>query len=159
MKKIFISITILFAFTMTLNAKVVARVNGMTITQAEANQVLKTLTKGKYQWATLPGTEKKQLIQMMAPAKLVLAKAKKYLKAKEKEVAIAGFWMQKEMAKEKISDATVKKAYNKMVKIFKKSKSKKRMPSFNDAKAGIKLQLAQDKIMSRLMKTAKVKIY
>lgn len=156
MKKIIIAMSILFS--LTLNAKVVATVNNITITEVEANQVLKTLTKGKYQWSTLPGTDKKQLIQMMAPAKLVLAKAKRYLKAKEKEVAIAGFWMKKHIEKQRISDATVKKAYHKMVKIFKKSKSRKKIPSYAESKAGIKMQLAQDRIMSKLMKSAKVKI-
>lgn len=156
MKKMMIAMALLFS--LTLQAKVVATVNNMSISEAEANQVLKTLTKGKYQWATLPGTDKKQLIQMMAPAKLVLAKAKRYLKTKEKEVAIAGFWMKKEILKQRISDSTVKKAYNKMVKIFKKSKSRKKIPTFAESKEGIKMQLAQDKIMSKLMKSAKVKI-
>ena len=158
MKKVAILMTLLFSFTITLNAKVVARVDNMVITEKEANQVLKTLTKGKYQWSTLPGTDKKQLIQMMAPAKLVLAKARKELSRKEKEVAIAGFWMKKEILKQRISNSTVKKAYNKMVKIFKKSKSRKKIPTFTESKEGIKMQLAQDKIMSKLMKSAKVKI-
>ena len=95
---------------------------------------------------------------MMAPSKLVAAAARKQLTKKEREAALAGFWMQKKMSKIKISDKEAKSAYGKMKKMAKKMKSKKSIPSFAKAKNGIKVQLAQEKVVSRLMKKAKIRV-
>ena len=139
-------------------AKTAGTVNGMKITVAEANKALKVLTKGKMTWDKLPKEGKQQLIAMMAPSKLVAAAAKKGLSAKEKEAALAGFWMQKQMAKQKVSDKEAKKAYNIMVKAAKKAKSKQKIPSFNKVKNNIKMQLRQEKVVKRLMKKATIKV-
>jgi len=139
-------------------AKTAGTVNGMKITVSEANKALKVLTKGKMTWDKLPKEGKQQLITMMAPSKLVAAAAKKGLSAKEKEAALAGFWMQKQMAKQKVSDKEAKKAYNTMVKAAKKAKSKQKIPSFKQVKNSIKMQLRQEKVVKRLMKKATIKV-
>jgi len=159
MKKLLIVLGLgLFLSTTGLFAKTAATVNGMKITVAEANKALKVLTKGKMTWSKLPKDGKAQLIQMLAPAKLVLASANKELSKKEKESALTGFWMQKKMSKIKVSDKEAKAAYNKMQKAAKKVKSKKKLPPFKKAKNSIKMQIAQEKVVSKLMKKAKIKI-
>ena len=139
-------------------AKTAATVNGMIITVDEANKALDVLTKGQKKWDTLPAEGKKQLIQMMSPSKLVAAKAKKSLTKKEKEAALAGFWMQREMAKVKVTDEDAKKAYDTMKAAAKKAKSKQKIPAYAKAKNSVKMQLAQEKVVGKLMKNAKIKV-
>lgn len=159
MKKLLILVGLgLFLSTTTTFAKTAATVNGMKITVKEANKALKVLTKGKMTWSKLPKEGKAQLIQMMAPAKLVSAAAKKQLTTKEKSTALSGYWMQKKMAKIKISDNEAKNAYNKMKKAAKKAKSKAKIPAFNKAKNSLKMQLAQEKVVSSLMRKAKIRL-
>jgi len=133
-------------------------VNGMTITVEEANNALNTLTKGKMTWEKLPADGKEQLIEMMAPAKLVGAESEKSLTTKEKEAALVGFWMQKKMSKTEVSDKEAEDAYNKMKKAAAAAKSKQEIPTFDAAKNSIKMQLAQEKVVSQLMKSAKIKV-
>jgi hypothetical protein len=138
--------------------KIAGKVNDMIITVAEADKALDVLTKGKKTWDTLEAPAKKQLIQMMAPSKIVAAKAKKSLTKKEKSDALSGFWMQKKMSETKITDKEAQKAYNKMKKMAKKSKSKRKIPTFEAVKNDIKMQLAQEKVVAGLMKNAKIKL-
>lgn len=159
MKKILAILALTLGMTTTFAlAKTAGTVNGMVITVEEANKAAQAVTKGKMTWDKLPEDGKKQLIQMMAPAKLVAAKSKKSLTAKEKEAALAGFWMQKKMSETKVTDAEAKKAYEKMKKAAKKAKSKKKIPAFDTVKNQIKMQLAQEKVVAKLMKSAKVKV-
>jgi len=144
--------------TTAIMAKTAGTVNGMIITVNEANKALNVLSKGQKTWSTLPVEGKKQLIQLMAPSKLVAAKATKTLTKKEKEAALSGFWMQKNMARTKVTDKEAKSVYNKMKKMAKKMKSKKKIPPFSKAKNGIKAQLAQEKVVAKLMKNAKIKV-
>lgn len=140
------------------SAATAATVNDMEITVEEADKAITALTKGKMTWEKLSKDERKQLIQMMAPSKLVAAAAKKGLTDKEKEAALAGFWMQKKMSKAEISDKEAEDAYNKMKEAAKKAKSKKEIPAFDKVKNNIKMQLAQEKVVSKLMKSAKIKL-
>jgi hypothetical protein len=159
MKKIITTLGLVLALTtVTVSAKTAATVNGMKITVEEANKALKVLTKGKMTWSKLPADGKKQLITMMAPSKLVAAAAKKGLSKKEKEAALAGFWMQKKMAKVTVSDKEAKNAYGKMKKAAEAAKSKKKIPAFKKVKNSIKMQIKQEKVVSKLMKNAKIKV-
>jgi hypothetical protein len=159
MKKILTTLGLAFALTTaTVSAQTAGTVNGMKITVKEANKALKVLTKGKMTWSKLPKEGKKQLITMMAPSKLVAAASRKGLTAKEKEAALAGFWMQKKMSKTKVSDKEAKKAYDQMKKAAKKAKSKKKIPSYKSVKNNIKMQLKQEKVVGRLMKNAKIRV-
>lgn len=142
----------------SLSAATAATVNGMEITVDDANNALFKLTQGKMTWDKLEAEGKTQLIQMMAPAKLVSAESKKSLTDKEKEAALAGFWMQKKMSEAEVSDKEAKDAYTKMVDAAKKSKSKQKIPEFEAAKNSIKMQLAQEKVVGALMKNAKIKV-
>ena len=139
-------------------AAIAGTVNDMEITVAEADKALNILTKGQKTWATLPEDAKKQLIEMMAPKKLAAVAAEKGLTAKEKEAAIAGFWMQKKMSSVGLSDDEVKAAYDKMVEAAKAAKSKQQIPPFEAAKNSIMMQLKQEKVVKELMKSAKIKL-
>jgi len=101
---------VLMLTTGNVVAETAGSVNGMEITVVEADEALKSLTKGEKTWAKLSEDERKQLIHMMAPSKLVTAASKKGLTEKEKEAALAGFWMQKKMAEVKLSDKDVEEA-------------------------------------------------
>ena len=159
MKKLLLILGLTLGVTSTyLSAGTVATVNGMEITVDEANNALNKLTQGKMTWEKLPAEGKTQLIQMMAPAKLVAAESKKSLTEKEKEAALAGFWMQKKMSESEVSDKEAKDAYTKMVDTANKSKSKQKIPEFEAAKNSIKMQLAQEKVVGALMKNAKIKV-
>jgi len=133
-------------------------VNDMEITVEEADKAITAITKGKKTWEKLSKDEKKQLIQMMAPSKLVAAAAKKGLTDKEKEAALAGFWMQKKMSGVGVSDDEAKIAYDKMIEAAKAVKSKQQIPSYEAAKNSIKMQLKQEKVVKELMKNAKIKL-
>ena len=159
MKKILITIGLVLSLTtLTVSAKTAGTVNGMKITVQEANKALKVLTKGKMTWSKLPADGRKQLISMMAPSKLVAAAAQKGLSKKEKEAALAGFWMQKKMAKTTVSDKEARTAYGRMKKAAKAAKSKKKIPPFKKVKNSIKMQIKQEKVVAKLMKHAKIKI-
>ena len=159
MKKILVTLGLaLFLGTATASAATAGTVNGIKITVNEANKALKALTKGKMTWAKLPKDGRKQLIHMLAPSKLVASASRKQLTKKEKEAALSGFWMQKKMSKIKISDKQAKTAYGKMKKAAKKAKSKQKIPAFSKAKNNIKMQLAQERVVSKLMKKAKIKV-
>lgn len=160
MKKTLVILGLTLAFTTHYAAAstAAATVNGMTITVEEANTALNTLTKGKMTWEKLPEDGKKQLIEMMAPAKLVAAESKKSLSDKEKEAALAGFWMQKKMATTEVTDKEAQDAYNKMKKAAEEAKSTQKIPEFDAVKNNIKMQLAQEKVVAQLMKNAKIKV-
>lgn len=159
MNKILLILGLTFALNTTaVVAKTAGTVNGMIITVEEADKALSVLTKGKDTWATIPAEGKKQLIQMMAPAKLVADKSKKVLTKKEKEAALAGFWMQKKMSETEVTDKEAKAMYDKMKKAAKEAKSKQKIPPFDATKNNIKMQLAQEKVVEKLMKNAKIKV-
>lgn len=159
MKKTLLILSLALSVTTTyLPAAVAGVVNGMEISVDEANNALAKLTQGKMTWEKLPAEGKTQLINMMAPAKLVAVESKKSLNTKEKEAALAGFWMQKKMAQTQIDDKEAKEAYTKMVEAAKKANSKQEIPPFEAAKNSIKMQLAQEKVVSVLMKNAKIEI-
>ncbi len=139
-------------------ATIAGTVNGMKITVVEADEALNVLTKGQKTWATLPEDAKKQLIEMMAPKKLAAVAAEKGLTAKEKEAAIAGFWMQKKMSSVAVSDDEAKIAYEKMIKSAKAAKNKQQIPAFEAVKNNIMMQLKQEKVVKELMKNAKIKL-
>ena len=161
MKKILVILGLTLALTThyaVAASTAAGTVNGMTITVEEANNALNTLTKGKMTWEKLPADGKKQLIEMMAPAKLVAAESKKSLTDQEKEAALAAFWMQKKMSTTQVTDKEAEVAYNNMKKAAKEAKSTQEIPPLDAVKNSIKMQLAQEKVVGELMKSAKIKV-
>ena len=62
------------------------------------------------------------------------------------------------MSEAQVSDKEAKDAYTKMVDGAKKAKSTQQIPEFEAAKNSIKMQLAQEKVVGVLMKSAKIKV-
>jgi hypothetical protein len=66
--------------------------------------------------------------------------------------------MQSKVMKTKVSDKELKSAYDKIKKSSKKAKSKKKLPSFEELKNTLHMQIAKEKVVANLMKTAKIKL-
>ena len=139
-------------------AKTAATVNGVEITVEEVNKILNVVTKGQQTWETISKDQKQQVINKLALEKLVVAESEKSLNDKEKEAALAAFWIQKKISTTEISDKEAEDAYNKMKKAAKEAKSKQEIPAFELVKNSIKMQLAQEKVVSSVMKNAKIKV-
>jgi len=138
-----------------INAKTIATVNGYAITEKEANQLLKVLTKGKVNYSQLSPKDKKQIVRRLAVDKLVIKTAYKSLSKKERDFIIANAWMAKKIRNIRVSDAEAKKAYNKNKALFKRNG---KIVPFSKVKNLIKIQLKQKKVIDRLMKHAKIKM-
>jgi len=133
-------------------------INGIFISMDDANNALNAVTKGKATWASVPSADKERVLKMIAPGKLVEAAAKKDLSAKEKNTALSNYWMQNKVMKTKVSDKELRSAYEKIKKASKKAKSKEIIPEFETLKNTLHMQIAKEKVLADLMKTAKIKL-
>ena len=147
---------LLFALLVSTSiyAKVIATVNGYPIYEKEANTFLKVATKGKATYKVLTKKDKKALVDRLAVDKLVLKTALKEISQVEQDRVIAGYWLQKKVAKVKIGNKEIKKAYKENKKFFKDKKGKT-LP-YAKVKDIIKTSLLQKKVVAKLMKKAKV---
>jgi hypothetical protein len=132
---------------------VVGSVNGLPIYQSEAENAVKMLTGGKQTYSSLTPDQKKQIVNIIAPSKLIAKSAKSELSQKEQDAAISALWMQKKAATMSASDSEAKAIYDKL-KAAAKDQSK--VPAFDKVKEGIKMQIKQDKVIQSVMKNAKV---
>ncbi len=154
MKRLLTAVAVVAALTTTtITAKVIGSVNGYSITEKEANKLLKVLTKGKVKYSQLQPKDKKEIVKRLAVDKLVIKSAYRGLSKKERDFVIANAWMAKKTRGIKISTAEAKKAYNANKNLFKKNG---KLVPFNKVKNIIKMQLAQKKVVDRMMKKAKI---
>jgi formylmethanofuran dehydrogenase subunit E-like metal-binding protein len=157
--KVFLKSLLLITLVMTYSeAKEIAKVNGMAITEAEANKALQVLTSGKKSWAKLSKKEKQELIQMVAPAKVIVADAKKTLTKEEKDVALMNFWLQKNTSRVSVTESEAKKKYEDMKKVLAKTGNKKPIPPFEKLQPNIKMQIAKERVVGKLMQKAKIQL-
>ncbi len=133
-------------------------IDGIYVSIEEANRALASISKGKSTWSTIPSTDKERIIKMIAPNKLVEKAVKEDLSEEEKKNALSNFWMQNSMMKTKVSDEELKAAYTKIKDGLKKSKSKQVLPEFEKLKQTLHMQIAKEKVVSELMKNAKIKL-
>ena len=156
MKKILVILGVISGLSTAILAdSVVGSVNGIPIYKSEAQRALKALGNTNMTYDTLPPNGRKQLLEIIAPGKLVGAAAKKELSAKEKNDALSGFWMQKKMSSTKVTDKEAQDVYDKLKK---SSKEGEKIPPFEKVKENIKMQIKQDKIIEGLMKNVKIKV-
>jgi len=154
MKKLITSLAVIAALTTTaVTAKVIGSVNGYSITEKEANNLLKVLTKGKVKYSQLSPKDKKEIVKRLAVDKLVVKTAYRSLSKKERDFVIANAWMAKKTRGIKVSTAEAKKAYNKNKALFKKNG---KVVPFSKVKNLIKMQLKQKKVIDKMMKKAKI---
>lgn len=154
MKKTLLIATISAIFaTNALADSTIGSVDGVLIYKSEAENAVKALSGGKTSYDKLSDAEKKQIVNVIAPSKMIEKASRSQLSPKEETAAIAGYWMQKKMVSTTVSDAEAQAYYNK-VKAASKDKSK--VPAFAKVKGQIIMQLKQEKIISALMKDVKV---
>ncbi len=133
-------------------------INGSYISIDDANNALNSISKGRSTWRSIQKTDKERVLRMIAPSKLIEASLSKNLSSSEKDVALANFWMQDKIMKTQVSDKELESTYSKIKKEFKKSKSKSKLPEFDELKSSLHMQVAKEKVVSNLMKTAKIKL-
>ena len=142
-----------------INANMIAgSINDSYISIEDADIALSSLSKGKAKWATVSDVDREKVLQMIAPSTLIEASLKIDLTDTEKDTALANFWMQMKVSKTKVSDKAVQASYAKLEKASKKSKSKKKLPEFEQLKNQLKNQIAKEKVIADLMKNAKIKL-
>ena len=107
---------------------------------------------------SIPATDKERVLKMIAPGILIESAAKKDLSTKEINTALSNYWMQSKVMKTEVSDKELKAAYDKIKKASKKAKSKKKLPEFEQLKNTLHMQIAKEKVIADLMKTAKIKL-
>jgi len=142
-----------------INANMIAgSINDSYISIEDANAALQSISKGKAKWETLSDKDRENLLKMIAPNKLIEAAVKTELTTKEKNIAFSNFWMQNTIRKTKVSDKELKAAYSKIEKASKQAKSKQKLPSFEELKQTLHMQIAKEKVIADLMKNAKIKL-
>jgi hypothetical protein len=154
MKKSFLvaSLTVLLSSAIYADS-VVGSVNGIPIYKSEAENAVKMLTGGKQTYDKLTADQKKQVVSIMAPSKLIAKVAKSELSQKEQDAAMSALWMQKKASTMSATDAEAKVVYDKLKAA---SKDQSKVPAFDKVKESIKMQLKQDKVIQSIMKNAKV---
>jgi len=151
-------LAIVLATSSTIAGDVIGTVDGLDITKTEANKFLKAVTpkdKKVQTYDKLDKDQKKSIIQSLAPGILIKSKAEIAVTKEEKEQLIANYWMQKELAKYKATDAEAKAVYEKNKKTY---QAKGKQLTFEKVQDFIKMQLKQKKLIDALMKEAKVVI-
>ncbi len=139
------------------NSDTVAGYAGMmAISVDDVNKALQMMTKGKATWATLPPQDKVRVLEMVAPRQMIALAANNQLSKAQKENALTNYWMQKQLANVSVSDDEVKKRYAKIKKRL--AKSKKKLPPLEKLAPALKLELAKEKLVSDLMKHARIKL-
>jgi hypothetical protein len=140
-----------------INANMIAgSINDTYISIEDANNALNSVSKGKATWKTISDRDRTQLLKMIAPSKLIEASLKTDLSETEKTTSLSNFWMQNKVMKTKVSDKALKDAYAKIEKASKKAKSKKQLPPFEQLKQTLQMQIAKEKVVAELMKSAKM---
>lgn len=142
-----------------INANMIAgSINDSYISIEDANSALNSISKGKAKWETIPDADRKKVLQMIAPTRLIEEALKKDLSEKEKNTALTNFWMQNKIMKTEVSDKELKDAYKNIEKASKKAKSTKKLPDFEQLKQTLHMQIAKEKVIADLMKSAKIKL-
>ena len=133
-------------------------INGTYISIEDANNALQAVSKGKSTWGSIPKADKKRVLQMIAPSKLIESAVKTDISSKEKKTALANFWMQNKIMKTEVSEKELKSAYDNIKQASKKAKSKQKLPPYEQLKNTLHMQIAKEKVIADLMKNAKIKL-
>jgi len=139
---------------------VIAIVNGHKIRKKTADNYLKERTQGRVtDFDLLPKDQRKRLIKELVLPILMADKAKKELSPQEKEAVYVSTWMRKKAAKVSISDDEIHALYDQLKqKALNHNGNKDLIPPFESIKNKMKAQIIEKKIMSGLMKDAKIEV-
>lgn len=142
---------------------VVATINGQNIIKEQTDKYLALRTQGhSTDFDKLNKEQRLALVKEMSVPLLAAMRAQQELSVEEKNAALSRLWMQKKIATTEVSDKEAKKAYDQLKKMSekqaKKSKKEVKIPTFDEAKQQIKMQLAQEKVVDALVKEGKVSL-
>jgi len=152
MKKIVV-LFLIFA-SISISAKVIAKINGYPIYEKDANAFLRIATRGKVKYNMLRKKDKYNVIRRLAIDTMVLKSAMRETTKEERESIIAGYWLKKKASKYKVSDKEAREAYEKNKKFF-KDKDGKIVP-YDQIKEIVKNSIAQRKVVDKMMRKAKL---
>jgi hypothetical protein len=133
-------------------------VNGMYISIDDANNALSAITQGKATWRSIPKEDKDRVLKMIAPSKLMEIAAEKDLSDEERSNALTNFWMQNKIMKTEVNDKELQAAYAKIKKQLAQTKSKQKLPEFEQLEDTLHMQVAKEKVVAELMKNASIKL-
>jgi hypothetical protein len=134
--------------------QIVGSIDGDFVSVGDVEPIVQKISRGKAHWNMLNPSDKKRVLEMIAVQKIAQKVALKELSLDEKYNAISNVWIQEQIKDIIISQKDIKKAYQKLKKRYKKGK----VPSYDEAKESLKMELARDKYMQRLIKQIKVKL-
>jgi hypothetical protein len=138
---------------------VVATINGQNVIKEQTDKYLALRTQGRAtDFDKLNKEQRLALVKEMSVPLLAAMKAHKELSVEEKNAALSRLWMQKKISMTKVEDKEAKKAYDKIKAQAKKSKKDAKIPTFEEAKQQIKMQMAQEKVIDALIKEGKVSL-
>jgi len=138
---------------------IVAIVNGHKIRKKRADNYLKERTQGRVvDFDMLPKAQRKRLIKELALPMLIADRAKKELSAEEKEAIYVSTWMRKQASKVSVSDEEVYALYTQLKEKAMQRNGNNIIPPFESIKNKMKSQILEKKIMSGLMKNAKIEV-
>ena len=155
MKRSITNLVVLAALMVApLSAKVIGHVNGFPITEKEANDFLKVVTKGKLKYSQIRPQDKRDVVKRIAVDALLVGLAKKELSRKERNQVLVNYWLSKKIDTITISDKEAKKAYEENRNFFKGPDGKVR--PFEEVKPAIIVSLKQKKYVENLMDRATI---
>jgi len=137
-----------------LAAKVIGRVNGFPITEREANDFLKIVTKGKLTYNQIRPQDKEDVVKRIAVDSLLVGLANRELSRKERNQVLVNYWLSKKTGKISVSEAEAKKAYNENKNFFKGPDGN--VLPYAKVKEAIYVSLKQKKYVDGLMKRATI---
>lgn len=141
---------------------IIATINGENVAKEQADKYLALRTQGHMtDFDELSKDQRLALVNEMSIPLLAAIKAQKELSNEEKSAALSKMWMQKQIMTTQVSDDEAKKAYDSLVKRAKEAakKAKKeepKLPTFEQAKREVMLQIAQEKVVKALLTEGKV---
>jgi len=134
--------------------QIAGNINDEFVTVSEVEPIVTQISKGKTTWNRLNPLDKKRILEMIATQKFAKKVALKELSLDEKHNAVSNVWLQEKIKDIQVSDKELKKAYKRVKRGYKKGK----VPSFDEIKPTLKIEVARDKYMQKLIKQIKVKL-
>jgi hypothetical protein len=134
--------------------QIAGSINGDFVSVSDVEPIVERISHGNANWDMLNSNDKQRVLDIIAVKKLAQKVALKELSLDEKYNAISNVWLQEKVKNIKIPEKEIKKAYKRVKRRYKKGKA----PSYNKIKESLRIELARDKYMQKLMKQIKVKL-
>ena len=133
---------------------IAGNINDEFVSVSDVEPIVRQISRGKATWSRLNPVDKKRILEMVATQKLAQKVALRELSLDEKYNAISNVWLQDKIKDIKVSNKELQKAYKRVKRGYKKGK----VPSFEEIKPTLQMEVARDKYMQKLIKHIKVKL-